>query len=199
MTTWDSIEGETPIDPSSLKEPGSISTRSELAAAEAANINKTVLRYLAARPSRKTAPFDYEWLLQLHREMFGDVWLWAGRPRTSDLNLGVPHAQIVEQLASLADDLHSWSSFGHELAVQAAWLHHRAVRIHPFLNGNGRWARLLSNIWLRRNNAPLVYWPDPLIGNVSTVRVEYLAAIKAADAGNDAPLLGLHERFTSHE
>src|SRR6266851_437586 len=25
------------------------------------------------------------------------------------------------------------------------------ARIHPFLNGNGRWSRMLANIWLKRN------------------------------------------------
>jgi fido (protein-threonine AMPylation protein) len=170
-----------------------------LAAAEARNISKAFLKYLAARPSFRSAPFDYPWFLKLHREMFGDVWTWAGGVRTHDLNIGVPHFQVLEQLAALVGDLHSWSGFGHALEIQAVWLHHWAVRIHPFENGNGRWARLLSNIWLKTHGEPIVAWPDRLLGVASEVRDEYLDAIRAADGGNHDLLAGLHRRFTERE
>lgn len=154
-----------------------------------------MLKYLAARPTSRSAPFDYAWFLRLHHEMFGDVWTWAGTVRTRDLNVGVPHRQIVHQLAALIDRLHSWSGFEHPTEIQSVRLHHEAVRIHPFENGNGRWARLLANIWLKRHGLPIVAWPDDLLGQTSTVRDEYLAAVKAADRGNFDPLIGLHRRF----
>ena len=78
MTGWQTLPGETPIDDiSGLKVKG-VTTRSELNKIEAENIRKAVVKYLAAKPSRRTAPFDLPWVLQLHREMFGDVWAWAG-------------------------------------------------------------------------------------------------------------------------
>ena len=184
-----------PIDGSRLRSKGSIANRRDLAAAEARNINRAFLKYLASRPSARTAPFDFEWFLQLHAEMFGEVWTWAGVVRTRDLNLGVSHLQIVERLSGLVGDLHSWSGFRHPLETQAVWLHHKSVWIHPFENGNGRWARLLSNIWLKRHEAPIVAWPDTSLVAVSEVRTEYLAAIKAADGGDYAPLADLHQRF----
>ena len=195
MSAWPSRPGETPIDPSGLKKRGSVTNRRELSAIEAANINEAFLKYLASKPTSRSAPFDYEWFLQLHREMFRDVWTWAGALRTRDANIGVPHFQIVEQLSALVGDLHSWSGFGHSLEIQAVWLHHKAVWIHPFENGNGRWARLLSNIWLKLHGAPIVCWPDQLLGAASAVREEYLAAIKAADGGNYDGLTELHRRF----
>jgi fido (protein-threonine AMPylation protein) len=130
--------------------------------------------------------------------MFGDVWDWAGAVRTRDLNIGVPHSQIGGRLAELVKRLHSWSEFGHSLEIQSVRLHHEAVRIHPFENGNGRWARLLANIWLKRHGMPIVAWPAELGAN-STVRVEYLAAVKAADQGDDGPLTELHRRFAERE
>lgn len=166
-----------------------------MAAAEALNVNRAFLKYLAARPSSRSAPFDSRWLLKLHGEMFGDVWTWAGQVRTHDLNLGVAHHHIVESLSALVADLHSWSGFDHPIEVQAVWLHHRAVQIHPFENGNGRWARLLSNIWLMLHERPIVAWPDRLLGETSEVRDEYLRAIQAADAGDDGRLTDLHRRF----
>ena len=198
MSDWETLPGETPIDPSGLRGRGSITNRRELAAAEALNINKAFLKYLASRPSPRSAKFDHEWFLKLHAEMYGDVWLRAGVVRTHDLNLGVPHYQIVEQLSALVDDLGSWTGHAHPLDVQAVWLHHKAVRIHPFENGNGRWARLLSNIWLKLHGQPIVAWPDQLLGEASEVRDEYLTAIKAADGGDYAGLTELHQRFQEH-
>ena len=195
MSEWEPLAGETPIDPSGLRHQGSITNRRELAAAEALNINRAFLKYLAAKPSSRSAPFDLAWILKLHREMFGEVWTWAGAVRTRDLNLGVPHFQVIEQLSALVGDLHSWSGFGHSLEIQAVWLHHKAVRIHPFENGNGRWARLLSNIRLKVHEEPIVFWPDHRFGVASEVRGEYIVAIKAADRGDYDGLLGLHRRF----
>ena len=82
---WRPIHGETPIDPSGLRDR-SITTRSELNRAEALNIMKAHLKYLAATPTKRMAPFDYTWLLRVHKEMYCDVWKWAGQPRqkTSD-------------------------------------------------------------------------------------------------------------------
>jgi Fic family protein len=76
---------------------------------------------------------------------------------------------------------------------QAVLIHHRAVQIHPFRNGNGRWSRMLSNIWLRIHGSPIVEWPAD-IGGESPIRSEYLACLRAADDRNLKPLLELHAR-----
>ncbi|HQU44044.1 MAG TPA: hypothetical protein PK867_14590, partial [Pirellulales bacterium] len=78
------------------------------AAAEAENILKATLKYLAGRPSRRTARFDVNWMVKLHREMFGDVWRWAGEIRSRDLNIGVPFYHVRPELQALADDLAAW-------------------------------------------------------------------------------------------
>ena len=97
------------------------------------------------------APFDFVWALQLHKEMFGQVWTWAGSTRKIDLNLGVPWQQVEIQLYDLLLRLPYWKDM--PLFEQAARLHHGAVAIHPFENGNGRWSRMLANIWLKRQAA----------------------------------------------
>jgi Fic-DOC domain mobile mystery protein B len=130
--------------------------------------------------------------------MFGNVWRWAGQRRQIELNIGAPHYHIDAQLQTLLDDLHYWHDHSAmPPAEQAAHLHHRAVYVHPFLNGNGRWARLLANIWLRRLGHPITFWPDDTIGQTSSIRTEYIAAIKAADNGDYQPLFALHEKFKS--
>lgn len=191
---WRTIPGETPIDPSHLKDR-SITTRLELYRAEALNIRKAHVKYLAATPSKRLAPFDYSWLLRLHQEMYGDVWTWAGQLRQEDLNLGVTWSQVSEQVFALIEDLHCWGKSGMPLLEQAVQLHYRAVWIHPFKNGNGRWARLLANIWLKRHKGPLVLWPEETIAHESVVRNDYLQALKSADGGDFGPLLMLHATY----
>jgi Fic-DOC domain mobile mystery protein B len=197
MIPWTPIPGETPIDDiSGLKIKG-ISTRRELNQFEAANIRKAIVKYLAATPSRTLAPFDFSWVLQLHEQMFGDVWKWAGVTRRSDKTIRVPWTQIEVMLFQLVGDLEYWEKEGKiELLEQAVMLHHKAVCIHPFENGNGRWSRLLANIWLKRHSHAITDWPETNVGHESEIRAEYLAAIRQANEGRYGPLIDLHRRFT---
>jgi fido (protein-threonine AMPylation protein) len=81
------------------------------------------------------------------------------------------------------------------LIDQATRLYHRAVQIHPFQYGNGRSARFLSNIWLRQHGSPVVLWPEETVGAASTIRDEYLDAIRRTDQFDLGPLTKLHRRF----
>lgn len=195
MENWETLPGETPIDDISGLKLKDVKTRKQLARVEAENSLKATVKYLAAKPSRRLAPFTLSWLLKLHSDMLGDVWDWAGAPRQIDLNIGVAWHRVQADLQNLLDDLEYWEKNWPEVLEQAVHLHHRAVHIHPFRNGNGRWARMLANIWLRLHDCPVVEWPEKTIGAVSVIRDEYLAAIKTADHGDMKPLLDLHRRF----
>ena len=186
-------DGETPLTDFDGLRNRRIRTRSQLAVAEAENIRRAVIRYLVAVPSRKSATFNFGWMLGLHTEMFGDVWSWAGQIRTRPLSLGSDPAHIGEHLAQLCDDIRGREPSMPSMLEQAVLIHHRAVQIHPFRNGNGRWSRMLSNIWLRIHQCPIVEWPAG-IGLESPIRSEYLACLRAADAHDMAPLLQLHAR-----
>lgn len=189
------IPGQTPIDDlSGLKIKG-IRTQRELNAHEAENIRQAIVKYLAGKPTRRSAKFDVRWAVRLHAEMFGRVWDWAGVIRKTELNIGSPAPQVSIELHTLFADLQSWEKSEMPLQEQAVRLHHRAVCIHPFLNGNGRWARLLANIWLKLHGVDPIDWPETTIGSASTIRNEYLAAVKAADNHDYRPLIALHERY----
>jgi fido (protein-threonine AMPylation protein) len=168
----------------------------ELAVVEAEKIRKAVVKYLANRQTRRMARFDLSWFLKVHLEMLGEVWAWAATVRTGPANIGVPPGQIEPALLNLASDLASWTGFGHDFLTQSVWLHHAAVRIHPFKNGNGRWSRLLSNIWLKLNRHPLTEWPEDIMGAVSAVRDEYIKAVQAADAGDYELFIKMHRKYT---
>lgn len=195
-SSWQELPGETPIDVSHLKITW-VKTRQELNLVEARNIRKAVSKYFGRRrPTKRMAPFDLRWVKRLHKEMFGDVWKWAGEIRTRDLNLGVRWSLIDEKLENLLGDLAFWDQSGMNLVEQAVRLHHLAVGVHPFFNGNGRWSRMLANILLRSRGHTHTSWPENLIGTASTIRDEYLAAIKEADLGNYDPLLTLTRQHT---
>ncbi len=196
MADWKPIPGETPIDDfSGLKVKG-IVLRRQLNECEAQNIRRPIMKYLAKKPSRRSAPFDFAWSLKLHNQMFGDVWTWAGQVRTFDTNIGLPWQQVETSLFTLLDDLLFWEKAAtFDLDEQAVQLHHRAVLIHPFANGNGRWSRLLANIWLKRHDRPIVAWREDAVGNPTNVRDQYLRAMRRADDGDYDPLRTFHARF----
>lgn len=185
--------GETPIPDRSGLRDQSIRTRNERDTAEFKNIESVVLKYLAKKPSHRLAPFDYSWSLKLHREMFGKVWSWAGQPRQSDLNLGLPWTLVPQQLGGLFLDLDYWPTDDQHILESAARLHHRAVSIHPFLNGNGRWGRMLASIYLKKHGYSAGLWPEVgVIDGASSIRTEYIDALRHADQGNLSPLIELH-------
>ena len=62
----------------------------------------------------------------------------------------------------------------------AAWLHERFVSIHPFIDGNGRTARLLMNLALLQKG--YVISIIPLV-----MRAEYLLALRHVNKGDVTP------------
>ena len=69
--------------------------------------------------------------------------------------------------------------------VEAAWLHHRYVQIHPFEDGNGRVARALTAaVFLKRDHLVLVVRDE-------LHREAYFDALEAADNGDLKPLVDL--------
>jgi Fic-DOC domain mobile mystery protein B len=192
VSEWEALPGETPIDISHLKVKG-VGTRSQLNAIEAANIQKVVLKYFGRRrPTVRMAPFTLRWVKRLHWQMLGEVWKHAGKCRTSDLNIGVKWQLVDETLQNLLDDLAYWKQSGVDVLEQALMLHHKAVWIHPFYDGNGRWARMLADIFLHSRDHSVPAWPSDLVGTTSPVRAQYLQAIQAADGGDYEPLKRLY-------
>lgn len=64
----------------------------------------------------------------------------------------------------------------------AATAHHRLVEIHPFIDGNGRTARLVMNLILMRSG-----YPPAIIARVN--RRQYYRVLSQADSGNLKPVV----------
>ncbi len=175
-----------------------VMNRSQLNSEEAKSIAPVYAQYLVGK-SRATsvAKFDLQWSCKLHEKMFRAIWTWAGKPRRIELEGPWSKFYDVEpHLYSLLEDLVEWKSSGMNMLEQATTLHHRATLIHPFENGNGRWARLMSNIWLKKNGHKIVLWPDDhIVGCASANRDKYIDAIKTADAGDIDDLLRMHKEY----
>jgi Fic-DOC domain mobile mystery protein B len=191
--------GSTPYDDdiSGLKlevKLGHILTRKDIYLAEAENIRKAVMKYLTDTPTKKEAPFDLSWMLELHKEMFFDVWEWAGTTRKTELSLGVDAKHIFFQLKNLCDDISYWEEHKtYDKYEIAAKIHYHAVRIHPFPNGNGRWSRMLSNVYLMQNKISPVKWQENELAQNNPLRRHYIDCIKKADNGDFSDFLALHK------
>ncbi|MBU0721454.1 mobile mystery protein B [bacterium] len=189
------IDDATPLDDiSGLKLPSDkVYSLKEIYVAEANNIAQATIKYLSAPPSKKVAPFSYEWLSELHKEMFGNVWDWGGKFRQVELSIGIKAYQVPIALKELADDIEFWDKHKtFDVYETATRIHHKAVQIHPFQNGNGRWSRMLANIYLRQNGSMPVKWQEDMLSKENPHRDEYIQALKAADNGDYSNLVQMH-------
>lgn len=123
---------DTPFDGSGLKIK-TIKTRRQLNEAEFESILRVTEKYLLSKPSRKLAPFTFGWLLELHREMLGSIWNWAGEIRTTRKNIGVSPEIVTAEIGVISIESEKRHRETGELVIAtAAEFHHRAVWVHPF-------------------------------------------------------------------
>lgn len=186
------VEGQTPLeeDEKSGLLVKSISTREELDQLEQLNIEKAIV-WLIHRTLNKEQILSEEFIKLLHRRMFGDTWVWAGKFRKSDTNLGVEWTRIGIELRKLLDDINYWiayHTFGNdEIAIR---LKHKLVKIHCFPNGNGRHSRLMADIIIEKILGGKYFsWKYSSTLKPDEIRKEYIQAIHQADQGVIDPLI----------
>jgi Fic-DOC domain mobile mystery protein B len=167
-----------------------ITHRAELNKAEAQNILAGAAWARRRRGLNPADLLDDEYAKALHKQMFGDVWDWAGKYRDRESNIGVEPHLIATEILTLFNDARYWLEHKtyepDELAVR---LHHRLVYIHPFPNGNGRLTRMLADLLVERLGRKPFAWGRGSLTAVSELRASYMAALKAADDHNIEPLL----------
>jgi len=175
-------DGATPLDPDEADGLllSHITTRAELDRWEQENIAEAeTWAFRRKYPDILTDGFAR----RLHKRMFGNVWRWAGTYRKTGKNIGLDAWQIATELRTLCDNCAVWTLHAvyppDEIAVR---FHHRLTAIHPFANGNGRHARLMTDILLvHLLGQPRFSWGSGNLISAGECRKQYIDALRAAD------------------
>lgn len=187
----DPPDGATRIDEDEAADllPPNISTQAQLNEWEQLNIAIAV-EWLLGQKLTVAHVLSTDFACRLHQRMFDRTWRWAGTFRRSDKSIGLPWFDIQPLLKDLFDhtraQLHTEAESTDEVAAR---LHHGLVFIHPFPNGNGRHARLLTDALLTAiGQAPFSWGRKPLTA-AGAPREEYIRALKRADRGDFRELI----------
>ena len=160
---------------------GGKTTREHL---EAIN-HKTAIDYIEEIVQKKTKNIKRTDVLAIHRIILRGIDdPNAGSYRAYDVYVnkggGEKHMfPAPNKIENLMDNFYLWLKENKNMhpVLLAAEAHYRLVSIHPFIDGNGRGARLLMNLVLIQNGYP------PAIIKMSK-RKEYISTIQNTDEGN---------------
>lgn len=177
----DHDDAATPLTPDERQGliPTYITTRAELNEAEHLNI----VQAEAWTSRRRRDVLDVGFMRRLHQRMFGKVWRWAGEwTEQRDRRIGVDHWRVETELTALIEDVAYWVAYETYPADEiAARFHHKLTWIHPFPNGNGRFARMAADLLLLNMNRPRFTWGAANMVEPNETRRRYVAALKSAD------------------
>lgn len=182
------VPGQTPPDPdeSAGLLPKHITTQAQLNQWEQLNI----LRAQRWATRYRGELLDEVFLRELHKRMYGDTWAWAGTFRRTDKSIGVPWEQVGMRLRQLLDNQkHLIENRAYAIDESAVRFHRDLVWIHPFPNGNGRHARLMADLLVRRLGGTRFGWGAGSLVTAGEARTQYICALRRADQGDYAPLL----------
>ncbi len=185
-------EHETPLtEEEKLALIPSLSTRAELNEVERANIHEARIWAMRRRTLKREDLATDIFGRELHHRMFKRVWKWAGNYRKTERNLGWEVLRLTEGIYHAFADARARLQYDtyslHEVAVR---LHHQLVRVHPWPNGSGRHARLMADVLVQsRDGAELTWGARADLVTTGQLRIQYIAALLKADAGDFGTLL----------
>jgi len=99
-----------------------------------------------------------------------------------DITLPEPK-EIPSLMKKFENELSSLQSTLHPI-IYAATIHNKLVTIHPFMDGNGRTARLLMNLILLRAGYVITIIPP-------VYRADYIACAYQGNKGNNEPFINM--------
>jgi len=175
-----------------------ITSRQQMDTTEARALEQALDRFV--RTYGETHRFTAEDLRDCHRAWLGDIYEWAGEYRQINVSKdGFPFAAAA-QVPALMEQferevlrrLTPCTVAGRGEVVHAlAETHVELVLIHPFRDGNGRLARVLSTLMALQARLPLLDF-SLLAGQGKTA---YIAAIQAGLEKRYAPMERLFEEI----
>jgi Fic-DOC domain mobile mystery protein B len=106
-------------------------------------------------------------------------------------NIGVKSYLIATELKTLLDDCLFWIDNNiYQQEKIAVRFKHRLVSIHCFANGNGRHSRLIADLIMEKLfGGSFFFWGGNNLVNQTDSRLNYIKAIKLADANKMEPLI----------
>ena len=165
-----------------LKNKLGIKSRKEMNEAESIAL-KTAMDKLAGMYDEKHR-FTAEDIRTIHKVWLGDIYEWAGEYRQVNVSKGDFHFAAAAQVPKLMVEIEKGALRKYtpcdfkeiERVSQAlAEVHVELVLIHPFREGNGRVARMLSTLMAFQSGLPMLNFKD-LTGEK---RKDYFAAINS--------------------
>jgi len=129
-------------------------------------------------------------ILELHRLFYYRInEKKAGKYRTEQVYItGTDYLppkfkDVPVLMNAFVSSISEWEKTLHPVSL-AAKLHERIATIHPFIDGNGRTARLVMNLYLIQHGYPIIIIP-PILRN------DYIVSIRLANKGNFDPFFDL--------
>lgn len=144
--------------------------------------HKEAIEYVETLVNSKTRLTEYD-IKSIHYLILKQIDTSnAGKYRTENVLIsGAKHVppiyfNVPFEMQKLLDKYQKWTGF--HPVVRACFLHGEFVKIHPFVDGNGRTARLLLNFELIKNGYPPVIFKNEN-------RAEYYDALDKAHTSKD--------------
>jgi Fic-DOC domain mobile mystery protein B len=182
--------GTTPLDPYEKLGliPKHITSQYELNEMEQENI---LQGEIWAFSRKKSNILTVDFIKLLHKKMFGKTWKWAGEFRKSNKNIGIDWPLVYIELKALLSDIeYQINNNVYPLKEIAARFHHKLVFIHCFANGNGRHARLMTDILLVNQGSRRFNWgKNKITNNNVDIRKLYISSLREADNHNYRSLI----------
>jgi Fic family protein len=148
--------------------------------------HKDAIEYVESL-AEQTTPLSAFHVRQIHRLVLSRIDDEnAGQYRRTQVQIGGA-SHIPTEAWLVPQAMQGWETWLHQAeddlhpVVLAAQAHHKLAAIHPFIDGNGRTARLVMNLVLFRHGYP----PTVLL---QANRQQYYQALMQADAGRPGPL-----------
>ncbi len=156
----------------------------------------SIMRQVELADIPPPASFDFEYLKEIHRYLFQDVYAWAGKPRTVDMAKGSTrfgsHLHVEGYLSKLFSKLAAERKLWTKSPKLVDWAGRFAEylgeinAVHSFREGNGRTQRLFIGR-LANEYGFEIRWDRMTAG-------EMIAASVASFDGDGEPMRALIER-----
>lgn len=133
---------------------------------------------------QQKTPFSQETIQYIHEIVTKGLLKDAGKYRTGNVRItgsSITPPRYTKIILLMDEYIHTIKSLKIHPLKKAAFIHHRLVWIHPFFDGNGRLARLVTNLFLMQQGYPPVILKQDQ-------RKTYYNVLHQADNGTVRPL-----------